>query len=129
MRLLDEEYTRHCFLGVRGLHLWLHLWLRLWLHLWLRQQGHAVNVKRVRRLCRLMGLQAICPQPARSRPGQPALRFPYLLRDQPAPNHVWSTDITYIPLARGFLYLTAVIDWHSRLVLSWELSNSMEVGF
>ena len=119
MRLLDEEYTRHCFLGVRGL------------HLWLRQQGHAVNVKRVRRLCRLMGLRAICPQPDLSRPGQPALRFPYLLRDQPAtaPNHVWSTDITYIPLARGFLYLTAVIDWHSRLVLSWELSNSMEVGF
>ena len=84
MRLLDEEYTRHCFLGVRGL------------HLWLRQQGHAVHVKWVRRRCRRMGLHAICPQPDLSRPGQPARRFPYLLREQPAtaPNHVWSTDIT-----------------------------------
>ena len=119
MRLLDEEYTRHCFLGVRGL------------HLWLRQQGHEVNVKRVRRLCRLMGLEAICPKPDLSRPGVPAVRFPYLLRNEPivAPNHVWSTDITYIPLAKGFLYLVAVIDWHSRFVLSWELSNSMEVEF
>lgn len=119
MRLLDEEHTRHCFLGVRGL------------HLWLRQQGYAVNVKRVRRLCRLMGLEAVGPKPDLSRPGRVAQRFPYLLRGQPAtaPNHVWSTDITYLPLARGFLYLVAVLDWHSRFVLSWELSNSLEVDF
>lgn len=119
MRLLDEEYTRHCFLGVRGL------------QAWLRQQGQVVNRKRVRRLVRLMGLEAVGPKPRLSVPGQVSQRFPYLLREQRAEaiNHVWSTDITYIPMAQGFLYLVAVMDWYSRYVLSWELSNTLTVDF
>ena len=119
MRRLDEEYTRHCFLGVRGL------------HAWLRQQGEAVNVKRVRRLVRLMGLEAVGPKPRLSQPGQAPQRFPYLLREQRAQavNHVWSTDITYVPVQGGFLYLVAVMDWFSRFVLSWEISNSLTVDF
>lgn len=119
MRLLDEEYTRHCFLGVRGLHAWLRL------------QGENVNRKRVRRLVRLMGLEAVGPKPRLSQPGEAPQRFPYLLREQRAEqvNHVWSTDITYVPLAGGFLYLVAVMDWYSRFVLSWELSNTLTVDF
>lgn len=119
MRLLDEEYTRHSFKGVLGLrdHLRLH--------------GYAVNEKRVRRLVRLMGLEAVYPKPRLSAPGQGVARYPYLLRERviTAPNEVWSTDITYVPMARGFLYLVAVLDWHSRYVLSWGLSNTLDVGF
>ncbi|SHL95772.1 putative transposase [Hymenobacter psychrotolerans DSM 18569] len=119
MRLLDEEYTRHSFKGVLGMrdHLRLH--------------GHPVNEKRIRRLLRLMGLQAVYPKPRLSAPGEGVTRYPYLLRERviTAPNEVWSTDITYIPMARGFLYLVAVLDWHSRYVLSWELSNTLDVGF
>lgn len=119
MRLLDEEYTRHCFKGVLGMRDHLRL------------QGYAVNEKRVRRLLRLMGLEAVYPKPRLSAPGQGVTRYPYLLRERviSAPNEVWSTDITYIPMARGFLYLAAVLDWHSRYVLSWELSNTLDVGF
>jgi putative transposase len=119
MRLLDEEYTRHSFKGVLGMRDHLRL------------QGHQVNEKRVRRLLRLMGLEAVYPKPRLSVPGEGVTRYPYLLRERviTAPNEVWSTDITYIPMARGFLYLVAVLDWHSRYVLSWELSNTLDVGF
>lgn len=119
MRLLDEEYTRHCFKGVVGMRDYLRL------------QGYAVNEKRVRRLLRLMGLEAVYPKPCLSAPGAGVTRYPYLLRERAitAPNEVWSTDITSIPMAKGFLYLVAVLDWHSRYVLSWELSNTLDVGF
>ena len=119
MRLLDEEFTDHNFKGVLGLRDHLRL------------AGHAVNAKRVRRLVRLMGHEPIYPKPRLSIPGQGVTPYPYLLRDRPAtaPNEVWSTDITYVPMAKGFLYLAAVLDWHSRYVLSWQLSNTLDVGF
>ena len=98
---------------------------------WLQDQGYAVNRKRVARLMNLMRLQAITPGPHTSKPGRGHKVYPYLLRGVSIthPNQVWSTDITYIPMKGGFLYLTAVIDWFSRYVLSWELSNSMDSHF
>ena len=119
MRLLDEEFTDHNFKGVLGLRDHLRL------------AGHAVNAKCVRRLVRLMGHEPVYPKPRLSVPGQGVTPYPYLLRDRPAtaPNEVWSTDITYVPMAKGFFYLTAVLDWHSRYVLSWQLSNALDVGF
>lgn len=98
---------------------------------YLRLLGYTVNEKRVRRLLRLMGLEAVYPKPRLSTPGEGATHYPYLLRERviTAPNEVWSTDITYIPMARGFLYLVVFLDWHSRYVLSWELSNTLDVGF
>ena len=119
MRLLDEQYTQTPFYGV------------LKMTQVLKQQGEAINVKRVRRLMRKMGLEAIYPKARLSqRNGQDAI-YPYLLRDLEIKevNQVWSTDITYIPLQGGFVYLVAVIDWFSRYVLSWELSNTMDVYF
>jgi putative transposase len=104
MRLIDEEYTAYPFLGSRKL------------AEWLTAQGEPVNRKRVQRLMRLMGLEAIYPKPKLSQPGPGHKVFPYLLRgvtiDRVDP--VWSTDITYVPLATGFMYLAAVIDWYSR---------------
>lgn len=119
MRLLDEECTRHRCKGVLGMRDYLRL------------QGYAVNEKRVRRLLRLMGLEAVYPKPRLSTPGQGVTRYPYLLRERviTAPNEVWSTDITYLSRAKGFLYLAAVLNSHSRYVLSWELSNTLDVGF
>ena len=119
MRLIDEQYLSRPYFGQRRM------------TIWLRQQGHLVNVKRVRRLMQIMGLEAIHPGPRLSLTSPEHRVFPYLLRGVTIdrPDQVWSTDITYVPLARGFLYLVAVIDWFSRKVLSWELSNSMEVGF
>ncbi len=119
MRLLDEEFTQHNFKGVLGLRDHLRL------------AGHPVNEKRVRRLVRLMGHEPVYPKPRLSVPGQGVTPYPYLLRERPAtaPNEVWSTDITYVPMAKGFLYLAAVLDWHSRYVLSWQLSNTLDVGF
>ncbi len=118
-RLIDEEYTRHPFYGTRRM------------VVFLEKAGHAVNRKRVRRLMRLMGLSGMAPAPntSRRRPEHPV--YPYLLRGVPVvrPNQVWSTDITYIRLAHGFAYLVAVIDWYSRKVLSWRISNSMESVF
>ena len=98
---------------------------------WPGTQGYEVNRKRVTRLMRLMGLEAIHPKPNLSRPTPGHRIFPYLLRDLQitCPNQVRSTDITYIRMRGGFLYLTAVIDWYSRYVLSWELSNTMDVHF
>ena len=119
MRLLDEQYLRTPFYGVR----------RMWA--WLTREGYEVNVKRVRRLLRVMGLEAIYPKPRLSQADASHRIYPYLLRGLviDRPNQVWSADITYIPMARGFLYLAAVIDWFSRYVLSWRLSNSLDTAF
>jgi putative transposase len=119
MALIDREYTGHPFLGSRGL------------TAWLRGEGHAVNRKRVQRLMRLMGLEAVYPKPRLSVGGAGHKVYPYLLRGVAIErvDQVWSTDITYIPLPAGFMYLTAVIDWHSRYVLSWRLSNTLDVEF
>jgi len=119
MALIDREYTAHPFLGSRGL------------TAWLRRLGHGVNRKRVQRLMRLMGLEAVYPKPRLSVAGAGHKVYPYLLRGVTIerPDQVWSTDITYIPLPKGFMYLTAVLDWHSRYVLSWRLSNTLDVEF
>jgi putative transposase len=119
MALIDREYTVHPFRGSRGL------------TAWLRREGREINRKRVRRLMRLMGLEAVYPKPRVSVGGAGRKVYPYLLRNVPIErvNQVWSTDITYIPMPKGFMYLTAVIDWHSRYVLSWKLSNTLDVDF
>ena len=119
MRLLDEQYTRCPFYGVRRM------------TAWLQQQGYMVNEKRVRRLLRKMGLLAVYPQPGLSQPASGAHKYPYLLRNVMITrvNQVWSTDITYIRWLSGFLYLVAIMDWHSRYVLSWEVSNTLESSF
>lgn len=119
MALIDREYTDHPFRGSRGM------------RAWLRREGHEVNRKRVQRLMRLMGLEAVYPKPRLSIGGARHKVYPYLLRNVSIErvNQVWSTDITYIPMPNGFMYLTAVIDWYSRYVLSWRLSNTLDVGF
>ncbi len=119
MRLLDEQYTRCPFYGVRRM------------TAWLGHQGYAVNAKRVRRLLRKMGLLAVYPAPRLSQPSAGAQVYPYLLRGVPIErvNQVWSTDFTYIRLLSGFIYLVAIIDWYSRYVLAWEVSNTLESSF
>jgi putative transposase len=119
MARIDREYTDHPFRGSRGM------------TAWLKRQGHPVNRKRVQRLMRLMGLETVYPKPHLSARGVGHQVYPYLLRDVPIErvNQVWSTDITYIPMPNGFMYLTAVIDWHSRYVLSWRLSNTLDTEF
>lgn len=121
MRLMDEEYMKRPYYGV------------MQMTYFLRNQGYRVNPKRIRRLLRLMGLSAICPGPQTSKPGKGEQHqiFPYLLKglEIKYPGQVVGTDITYIPMKGGFLYLVAFIDWYSRYVLSWELSNSMETSF
>jgi putative transposase len=119
MRLIDREYTVHPFLGSRRL-------LK-----WLVKQGEEVNRKRVRRLMRLMGLEAIYPKPKLSVAGQGHRIYPYLLRNVSIqrPDQVWSSDITYVPLPCGFMYLAAIIDWFSRYVLAWRLSNTLDGSF
>jgi putative transposase len=118
-RLIDEEYTRHPFYGSRKM------------VVFLKGLGHTVNRKRVQRLMQEMGLAGMSPGPNTSRPHPEHKVYPYLLRGVPIvrPNQVWSTDITYIRLAHGFAYLVAIIDWYSRRVLSWRISNSMEAVF
>ncbi len=118
-RLIDEEYTNRPFYGSRRM------------VVFLRAAGRAVNRKRVQRLMRSMGLAGMAPGPNTSKAHPQHKVYPYLLRGVPVtrPNQVWSTDITYIRLARGFAYLVAVIDWYSRKVLSWRLSNSMDASF
>jgi putative transposase len=119
MRLIDEEYTRHPFYGSRKMSEWLN------------RQGWRVNRKRVRRLMGKMGLKSVAPTPNTSRPSPQHKVYPYLLRglEIKRADHVWCADITYIRLAHGFVYLTAVMDWHSRYVLSWEVSVTMEEEF
>ena len=119
MRLIDEEYTRHPFCGSRRLLYWLH------------DQGYAVGRHRVRRLMGVMGLEALYPKPKLSQPGEGHKIYPYLLNGVAVTriNQVWSTDITYIRMAEGFVYLVAVMDWFSRFVLSWALSLTLEIDF
>jgi putative transposase len=119
MRLIDQQYTARPFYGSRRI------------AAWLRQQGHQVNRKRVQRLLRLMGLEAIYPKPRLSVAGQGHRVYPYLLRGLAIEraDQVWSADITYIPLEAGFMYLAAVIDWYSRLVIAWRLSNTLDGSF
>ena len=119
MRLIDKEYTAHPFYGSRKI------------ALWLGRQGHEVNRKRVQRLMRLMGLEAIYPKPKLSLAGRGHKVYPYLLRDVAIErvDQVWSTDITYIPMPLGFMYLAATIDWYSRYVVSWRLSNTLDGSF
>lgn len=119
MRLMDEQYTRAPFYGSRKM------------TEWLRTKGFEVNRKRVSRLMAVMGIEAVYPKPKLSRPGEGHKIYPYLLEgiEVKRVNQVWSTDITYIRMAQGFAYLVAVMDWHSRFVLSWSLSLTMELGF
>lgn len=120
MRLIDEKYTAHPFYGVLRMTEWLR-----------RDKGWEVNPKRVRRLMQLMRLEAIYPKPRLSQPGEGHKIYPYLLKNVivTRPNHVWSTDITYIRLSSGFIYLVAIIDWFSRFVISWEVSNCLDSEF
>ena len=119
MKLIDEQYTARPFYGSRRM------------TVWLGQQGEEVNRKRVRRLMRVMGLEAIYPRPRPSAASRGHKVYPYLLRGVAVErrDQVWSTDITYIPMASGFMYLTAVIDWYSRYVLAWGLSNTLDGAF
>lgn len=119
MRLLDELYLAHPFYGSRKM------------VAALEQKGRTVNRKRVQRLMRLMGLEALAPKPNTSRPHPEHKKYPYLLRGLAVTraNQVWAADITYIPLAMSFCYLVAIVDWFSRAVLAWRLSNTLEVGF
>ncbi len=119
MRRIDALYVEHPFLGSRKMAEMLD------------REGIDVNRKRIQRLMRLMGLEAIYPKRSLSQNGAAHRVYPYLLRDVPITraNQVWATDITYIPMQRGFLYLVAIMDWFSRYVLTWRLSNSLEVGF
>jgi putative transposase len=119
MRLIDAQYLQTPFFGSRQM------------TAWLRRQGHAVNRKRVQRLMRLMGLQGAVPGPHTSRPHPSHPVYPYLLGHMQLghSNLVWSTDITYVPMPVGFLYLVAIIDWYSRYVLAWALSNTLDTGF
>lgn len=119
MRLLDEQYTRTPFYGIRRM------------RAWLQRQGHRVNHKRVQRLLRLMGLEAIYPKPKLSQPAAGHRIYPYLLRGvrMERVNQVWSSDITYVRWTGGFVYLVAVIDWFSRNVLSWEISVTLDSDF
>jgi putative transposase len=119
MRLIDEQYTACPFYGSRRM------------TAWLVQHGEEVNRKRVRRLMRTMGLEAIYPKPRLSTPGKGHKIYPYLLRGVQVerPDQVWSTDITYVPMISGFMYLAAVIDWYSRYVIAWRLSNTLDGSF
>jgi putative transposase len=120
MRLIDQEYTAHPFLGSRKLAVWLS-----------GQERREVNRKRVQRLLRLMGLEAIYPKPRLSGAGRGHRIYPYLLRDVALtrPDQVWSTDLTYVPMRSGFMYLAAIMDWFSRYVIAWRLSNTLDGSF
>ena len=119
MRRIDELYMAWPFLGSRRM------------TVLLRAEGHRINRKRVQRLMRRMGIAALGPKPRTTNPAPGHKIFPYLLRNLviERPNQVWAADITYVPIGRGFLYLVAIIDWASRAVLAWRLSNTMDVAF
>lgn len=119
MRQIDELHLEYPFYGSRSI------------ARGLRHRGCPANRKRVQRLMRLMGLESVAPKPDTSRPNEEHPVYPYLLRGLTISraNQVWATDITYIPLARGYAYLVAIMDWHSRRVLSWRLSNTMDPSF
>jgi len=119
MRMIDEQYLKCPWYGSRQM------------TRYLKRQGYCVGRKRIRRLMRQMGLKAICPGPHTSRrhPKHPV--FPYLLRNLSVTraNQVWCTDVTFIPLAHGFVYLVAIMDWHTRHVLSWRVSTTQDTSF
>src|SRR4051794_32012038 len=119
MRLIDEQYTARPFYGSRRMTVWLN------------EHGEEVNRKRVQRLMRVMGLEAIYPKPRLSVAGKGHRVYPYLLRGVKVerPDQVWSTDITYVPMTSGFMYLAAVIDWFSRYVIAWRLSDTLDGAF
>ena len=119
MREIDRQYLETPFYGSRRM------------RAWLERQGKPASWKRVQRLMRLMGLRAIYRRPRTSQPAPEQRLYPYLLRGASItkPNQVWAADITYLPMARGFMYLVAIMDWHSRYVVSWRLSNTLEAGF
>jgi putative transposase len=119
MNLIDEQFTRTPFYGVERITAWLH------------RQGEEVNRKRVRRLMRLMGLEAVYPKPRLSLSNQAHKTYPYLLRNLTIdhPDQVWCADITYIRMLHGFVYLVAIMDWYSRSVLSWEVSTTLDTSF
>lgn len=119
MKRIDDLYLLHPYYGSRRM------------TYVLRQEGFGVSRHRVQRLMRLMGIQAIHPKPKTSLGNKEHRVYPYLLRDLAIdrPNQVWCSDITYIPMRRGFIYLTAIMDWHSRKVLSWKLSNTLDARF
>jgi putative transposase len=119
MRLIDEIHLRWPFYGSRRI------------RDALEEHGHWVNRKRVQRLMRLMDLRALYPRRRTSQPGKGHKIYPYLLRGLTIdrPDQVWATDITYVPMAKGFIYLVAILDWHSRRVLSWRISNTLDTGF
>jgi putative transposase len=119
MRRIDEIHLEFPFYGSRSI------------ARELRGRGYRANRKKIQRLMRLMGLESVAPKPNTSKPNQQHPVYPYLLRGLTIerPNQVWAADITYIPLARGFAYLVAVMDWHSRRVLSWRLSNTLDSSF
>jgi len=119
MRLMDEQYLKTPFYGARRMQAYINY------------QGYSVNIKRIRRLLRLMGLEAIYPKPNINKPQHGHKIYPYLLNGLSINNinQVWSSDITYIPMKSGFLYLVAIIDWYSRYVLSWKISNSLDSTF
>lgn len=118
-RLIDEKFTKSPFFGARRI------------KEWLKTEGWNVTRKRIRRLMKLMGLEAVYPKPKTTKRNPEHSVFPYLLRGLTidSSDQVWATDITYVPMRRGFLYLTAIMDWYSRYVLSWELSNSLDTEF
>ena len=120
MRLIDQEYTKTPFYGYRKMTIQLN-----------QEYGYQINRKRVARLMGVMGLRALYPRPVTSDPTQQSRSYPYLLSGLVInrPNQVWATDITYVPLPKGFMYLVVVMDWFSRFVLAWQLSNSLEVTF
>jgi putative transposase len=119
MNLIDEQYTRTPFYGVAKM------------TAWLRRQGHFLNQKRVRRLMRFMGLEAIYPKPNLSKASTAHKKYPYLLKNMVIdyPDQVWAADITYIRMQQGFIYLVAIMDWYSRYVLAWDLSITMDASF
>ena len=119
MKLMDQQYLATPFYGSRRM------------KIWLQRQGHPVGRKRVRRLMRIMGLTAIYRRPRTSQPAPVHKVYPYLLGGMEIirPNQVWAADITYIPMAKGFLYLVAIMDWYSRYVVAWRLSNTLEADF
>jgi len=119
MKLIDRQYLATPFYGARKI------------AACLKSQGQQVNRKRIRRLMRMMGIKAIYRKPRTSKPAPGHKIYPYLLGNLEIiqPNQVWAADITYIPMARGFLYLVVIIDWYSRYVLSWRLSNTMDANF
>lgn len=119
MRRMDEMHLKRPFYGSRRI------------RDWLQDEGQDVNRKRVQRLMRQMGIAALYPKRRTSKPGKGHKIYPYLLRNLviDRPNQVWATDISYIPMAKGFVYLVAIMDWHSRKVLSWRLSNTIDSDF